>query len=618
MGSNASIHNLRKAPFVLLYDNGPTNITDGHEKTSLLFTNPSEILIAKTFEEVDCVLSRIDKLVAQGHHVAGYIAYEVAAAFEVKVSAAITKLPDEALIWMMVCDAPFQLSSQQVSDLIHESNTGTERHAQINMSVPSKDIESYTASIEKILSYIQAGDVYQINYTFTNEIKVTGDILALYNQLRNSQPVAYGAYINTGEYNILSFSPELFVERKEGMLTSRPMKGTIARGKTILEDQANINFLKTDPKSKAENLMIVDLIRNDMSKIAQPSSVSVDHLYAVETYRTVLQMTSTVSAKADEGLTPSKILRAMFPCGSVTGAPKIRAMEIISELETEPRGVYCGAIGHFSAGNDWAFNVPIRTMILDNSGMGRLHLGSGVVADSDPRTEYDECILKGAFIHNDAATFKLIETMLWQASSAAIPLLDLHLGRLKQSALYFQFPYNRDKISAQLSLHMDALSEKTHDQRLRLLLDNKGNVSISSIDAPSPPIETPSICFNAAATNSDDIFLFHKTTRRHLYNSVHKAATKAGYIDAIFMNEKGEVTEGAISNLVIKLDGQLITPSISCGLLNGVGRQKLCQDNDVVEMSVTKEMVLKSEAVFILNSLRGLTSVNVIDYRLKI
>ncbi|NVJ99450.1 MAG: aminodeoxychorismate synthase component I [Alphaproteobacteria bacterium] len=600
---------LRNAPLVLLDDSRPPH----RAGRSLLFHSPEAIISAHKLEDVQPALEQMDQAVADGLHVAGWIAYECAAYFEPRLAPLITELPEEPLIWMIATRHREAIQSQALVDAFQQAQHGNFHYSGLTIGQSAVSKDDYLAALEQIHRYIQAGDVYQINHTFPIPCTLKGDSLALYEELRASQPVPYGAYIDTGTaegFKVLSLSPELFVRREGDQLMGKPMKGTAPRGLTAQDDKAAASALQTDEKSRAENLMIVDLIRNDLSRIASPGSVSVPYLYEVESYPTLLQMTSTVSAQAPQDLSPSRLLKALFPCGSVTGAPKVRAMEVIQELEQAPRGVYCGAIGHFSRGAqgkaDWSLNVPIRTLVLDGTGNGRLSVGSGVVADSDATGEYEECLLKARFAKSRHDVFSLIETLKLD-SDKRYHMLDLHLARLAESAAYFDFSYNEAEILAMLDEHASAF-DTSEIRRVRLLLAQSGAITISSTALPAASETTVRVCIANDVLPRDNVFLRHKTTNRQRYDGAFAKGQKAGFDDILFFNDRGELTEGAISNVFLVKDGKWFTPALECGLLPGVLRTHLLKTHSpaITEKILTRSDLLAADELYIGNSLRGL------------
>jgi para-aminobenzoate synthetase/4-amino-4-deoxychorismate lyase len=630
----------RHSPFVLLDDNRPLC----EPNRSMLFYDAEHIIEINSISEVSEALIKLDQLTTEGYYLAGWIAYECAYALEEKLQPPLySNKAREPLIWMMATKNRKILSPGQVEAFLHVSERGNLRQA--NISTPELKVtkNEYTAAINQIKNYILSGDVYQVNYTMPVSFTLSGDPLALYRDLRNSQPVTYGAYINTGSHQILSRSPELFIEKNRKTLTAKPMKGTAQRGLSCTDDISRAHTLHTDTKSRAENLMIVDLLRNDLSRIADAGSVKVEKLFDIETYLTLHQMTSTISASSHNALKVSDMLRAIFPCGSITGAPKIRAMEIIAEIEKEARGVYCGAIGYISPSYnslmdkkkpselDWTFNVPIRTLVIENSDVdkyngipnykGRFHIGSGIIADSNSTDEYAECLLKANFITFPRSNHSLIET--FRLHNGEYLFKSAHLDRMAESAAYFGYVYDRTLIDQQLSEHCLSLKCDTHDYRVRLLLDRYGSASITSTVinhqsvitsisalADMPQIKTlPSVIFAKQTVHSKDTYLFHKTTNRAQYNGGYRNALNEGHIDMIYTNESGHVTEGAIHNIFLHLYGEWITPTQSSGLLDGVLRRHLLDTNQVTEKTIYLDDVLAANKIALGNSVRGLSLV---------
>lgn len=402
---------------VLLHDNlagGP----------SLLFEAPERVLETDALGEVAPLLAEAERLSAEGRHLAGFIAYEAGFAFEERLAALMPEHVGVPLVWLGVYHAPRVLSAEEARAFV--GRHAGDAPAAVEDLVPDTDEAEYAEAFARMMEWIRAGDVYQVNLTFRARFRLAGDPVALYRDLARKQPVAHGALINTGRHHVLSLSPELFVENRSGRLAARPMKGTIARGVTPDEDAALARHLAADEKSRAENLMIVDLLRNDLGRIARMGSVAVPDLFRVEPYRGLHQMTSTVTAEIAEGTGFAAAMAALFPCGSVTGAPKIRAMEIIQAVERGPRGVYCGAIGHVESSGDFRFNVAIRTALIHTDGRGEIGIGGGVVADSGMRAEYDEALLKLAFLGEPYRPLGLIETLLWEPGTG-FALLDRHL-----------------------------------------------------------------------------------------------------------------------------------------------------------------------------------------------
>ncbi|HET8609922.1 MAG TPA: aminodeoxychorismate synthase component I, partial [Burkholderiales bacterium] len=482
---------------------------------------------------------------------------------------------------------------------------------------PNVSRERYAACMQRIHDYIDAGDVYQINFTLKLLFDYFGDPLALYGALRARQPVAYGAFIRLPDHSaVLSFSPELFFRRDaaSGTIIAKPMKGTAKRGVNPEEDAFRGAALAQDAKNRAENVMIVDLLRNDLGRIARPGSVQVERLFEIEPYPTLLQMTSTIRAQVDSDRTPADLLRALFPCGSITGAPKVRAMEIINELEGAPRGLYTGAIGHFAPDADVVCNVVIRTLVLDGHGHGEMGVGGGIVYDSDADDEYAECLLKASFLSEHDPGFALIETLRCEPQHG-YQRLDAHLMRVAVSAAYLGFACDRAAIVLALETHRRGF-DPAGAHRVRLTLDKRGRIEITSAPlAATADTQPQPIIVSPHRTRAGDPLLRHKTTARALYNAELARAQRAGCFDALFANERGEVAEGARSNVFVKLDGRWYTPPVSCGLLPGVMRAAVLADPafGATERVITLDELDSAQALILTNSVRGSVPARIVE-----
>jgi len=480
-----------------------------------------------------------------------------------------------------------------------------QRAAGIADLLPTVSASRHAQQVRQIRAWIADGDCYQINLTFPMTCRVFGNPLALYQRLRARQPVRYGGYVTVGAETILSFSPELFFQRQGDHVLMRPMKGTAARGRTADEDEAQRAALVSSPKERAENIMIVDLLRNDLGRLAQPGKVRVLALCETEAYPTLWQMVSTVSAELP-GACLGDLFRALFPCGSITGAPKIRAMQRITELEHEPRGLYTGALGWLAPGGDCRFNVAIRTLELGPHGHARMGVGSGIVADADATSEYAECLLKARFLIDSDPGFELFETLRLEAGR--YPLLHLHLDRLQASAASLGFTCVLPRLSAALAA--DATAHPAGVFRVRLLLRHDGShaTSVSPL-ADNEPAELTAV-FSGETVSADDYLLRHKTTARSRYDRTLAAlADRPAVFDAIFCNERGEVCEGARSNVFVAHGGLLLTPPLSCGLLPGVLRRHLLESGLAVEQILHRADLQQTTRLYLGNALRGLVPV---------
>lgn len=576
---------------VLLHDNSPA------AGRSLLFEEPERVLTTRDPGFVPALLEEAETALADGWHVAGYLGYELGLSFEERLAALLPPLNVRPLLWLGVYPAPEILDRASTAEWLAAHVKGAP--ARVDEIAFSMSRAEYEAAFTRVMDYIRAGDVYQVNLTMLARFRLGGDPVALYRDLCRKQPVSHGALIETGAETILSLSPELFIERRGRKLTTRPMKGTIRRGRNAGEDMALMRELRADEKSRAENLMIVDLLRNDLGRVAEIGSVEVERLFDIETYKTLHQMTSTVSATLRKDTSFGSILHALFPCGSVTGAPKIRAMQIINEVESGPRGLYCGSIGYAAPNGDFSFNVAIRTAVVGKDGRGEIGIGGGVVADSRLEGEYDEALLKLRFFREPHAPLGLIETMLWD--ERGFYLLDRHLERLETSAAFFEIPFRRRAVAAALD---KAVRSLLPPQRVRLVLSEDGDVEVTAADLV--PTSRFRFIIATGRVSSSDPLLFHKTTQRALYDSALAEAKSAGADEAILVNERGELTEGSFTNIFIEKDGTLLTPALSSGLLPGTLRAELLATGKAEERVLTIDDLDAADRIFFGNSLRGL------------
>lgn len=588
---------------VLLHDNR----SEGGR--SLLFARPVEILEAFTKTRALAALGRIEAARGEGLWAAGYFAYELGFAFEERLGAFLFEPSATPLLWLGLYDEPRQFDSNEARRFIEDAaGGGSVRVADLRCGI---DFAAYERAFNAIKAYVEAGDAYQVNLTFKARFRLEGDPMALYRDLAVSQPVAFGALIAAGDTTILSRSPELFVENRRGLLAMRPMKGTLARGRTLDEDEAGRHALRNDPKNRAENLMIVDLLRNDLGRIAEIGSVSVADLYSVETFRSLHQLTSGITARLRPGLTIADILRAVFPSGSITGAPKIRAMEIIEELEAGPRGPYTGAIGYLAPSGDFSFSVAIRTAVIGPDGMGEIGVGGGIVADSELKSEYEEALLKLKFFTDPAPPVALIETLLWKEETG-FWLLERHLARLAASARYFGIPLADGAAAAALSGAATRFGEAP--MRVRLLLDEVDGLSVTATPLPAGPPAEVKFMLASEPVDSADPRLFHKTTNRaFLDESRKRAAERHGVDEVVFLNQRGELTEGSIMSLFVSQNGTLMTPALSCGLLPGTLRAELLTTGEAREAVLRPADLAGAEGIFLGNSVRGLVPARQVD-----
>lgn len=569
---------------------------------STLFENPIRIIRADAPQDVELALKALNEGVQSGLHAAGFFSYELGYVLEPKLAALIPAKLTMPLLWFGLYARPREMTGADVQAWLTAEAIG---NAFLGALAHTWDSTTYLARFEEVQKNIRDGDIYQLNLTFKAKFNLKGSPLALYRDLRLKQRVAYGGLVDTGDATILSASPELFIDLDDRTIATRPMKGTAPRAGTQHGDEDVKRALSADVKSRAENLMIVDLMRNDLGRIAELGSVNVTDLFTVETFKTLHQMTSGVQAQLKRGVGIVDLLRAIFPPGSITGAPKIRAMELIRELETDPRGVYCGAIGRISPDGKALFNVAIRTAVIDRQGRGEMGIGSGVVADSQGGKEYAECLLKMKFLTDPVRRFELIETMLYEPGQG-VWLFDRHLQRLSSSASYFGFAYN--EASAKRAIN-DAVADKSGERlRVRLVLDEDGAISVAATPQPkADPDAVMRYVVSDTRLNSADLFLYHKTTRRELYDREWKHfAETLGADEVIYLNERGELAEGSRTTIFIERNAVFETPELKTGLLPGTFREQLIAEGRAVERSLTMADLNQADAIYLGNSVRGL------------
>ena len=601
-----------------------TSRVTAEESRSYFFHQPIAYLACHAQDDPAQFFRQAEDLLAQGLYLAGWLNYEFGYLLEPCLAKQIHPAPEKPLARLGVFRAPliFDHGSGELRNGAWPDPPATQAATDYCLANlrPNLSQTDYTAALAKIKGYIESGDTYQVNFTLKLLFDFAGSPEALYQALRRNQSVSFGAYLRAGGQRILSFSPELFFKRSGEQCLVRPMKGTIQRGPYPAEDERLIRFLQGDEKNRSENVMIVDLLRNDLGRICTPGTVTTRSLFDIETYETLHQMTSTITGRLPLATTTEALFKALFPCGSVTGAPKIRTMEIIRELESGPRGVYTGAIGFIAPSGEATFNVPIRTIEL-NGGKGEMGIGSGIIHESDPEQEWRECLLKGCFLSNPAPAFSLIETLLWQPGSGYW-LLSEHLERLAASAAYFRYPFHRPELMARLDRL--ALDFAASPMRVRLTLTKNGRPELEATPCEAPAAiswpmpkaaqtELPRVLFSSQATDPSSPWLFHKTTLRELYDTERQRAMAAGFYEVLFANTRGEVTEGSITNIFALKEGTLLTPSMECGLLPGVFRRHLLEHTALVvrEAILTRRDLAEAEALFVGNSVRGLVQIRI-------
>ena len=582
-----------KKPFVFL----ETANFDKDNVSSFLFKDFSRIITLSCKDKVNNFFKEAEACLKQGLWLCGFFSYELGyylepALYHLK---ARNNFP---LAWLAVCKEPDKIIPRGYNRTYARKEPA--KNFRIKNIKPNISYPQYAKAIRRIKTYLGNGTNYQTNFTFKIKFSFSGDALSFYLALRSQQPTSYMALINTGDYFIISLSPELFFRKEGNRITTKPMKGTFIRGVDLSQDRVNEKKLTTDKKIMAENLMIVDLLRNDLSRVAK--KVWVPQLFSAEKYKTLYQMTSTVSARLKNNAGMREIFSSLFPSGSVTGAPKIRTMEIIKELEKEPRNIYTGAIGYISA-DKTCFNVAIRTVKL-SANKGELGIGGGIVYDSNAKKEYEEALLKAKFLTQGAERFSLIETILYDARFG-YQLIDLHLNRLEKSCEYFSINLDVKKLKEELAVLSKKLKTAGGKFKIRILTDFEGNFEIekSPLDEPDLPA---AIKISKQKTDPENPFLYHKTTRRKLYEEELKKSRKEGLFEVIFFNKHGELTEGSITNVFVLKNNILYTPPVKCGLLPGVFRQHLLKTGAAREKVLYRKDLNEAQKIYIANSVRGL------------
>jgi para-aminobenzoate synthetase / 4-amino-4-deoxychorismate lyase len=565
--------------------------------TSFRLIGPVGVVEARRPQEVAGVIAAAEAATQRGLWAGGFVAYEAAPGLDPAL-AVRTRDPDDPfadlpLAWFALFEGREPTALPEPRD---DGRAGTAAAAWR----PSVDRGRYDAAIAAIRSHIAAGDTYQVNHTLRLRSTVTGDDRGLYRDMCFAQRGAYAAYLNAGRYRICSASPELFFELNEGRLTTRPMKGTAPRGRWPAEDEQIAEKLEASVKDRAENAMIVDLLRNDLGRVSRPGSVRWSEVFAAERYETVWQLTSTVAAQLEAGAGLRDVFAALFPSGSVTGAPKVRSMEIIAGLEDSPRGVYCGAVGVLAPpGHEPAarFNVAIRTVTVDaDSGAAEYGVGGGITWDSRAGAEYEETVAKARILTSRRPRFELLETLLHEPGSG-LRRLERHLERLRGSALYFGFHYDDAAVRDALSRVVATVPDRP--ARVRLLLDRAGRITTGAVPLPSRT-EPVRLAIDDVPVDPADVLLFHKTSRRERYEEARARHPDAD--DVLLVNTRGEVTESTIANIVVLLDGRWVTPPLDAGVLPGTERAALLAEGTIEEAGLRPQDLAGADELRLVNA----------------
>ena len=589
----------------------------------LIFRQPIEVISARRLEDVAPALARVEAAALEGRWAAGFVSYEAAPAFDPAFRVKESGPPP--LLWFGIFERPERPEKPDQEDAPFD--LGPWR--------PDVDGREYHRCIGVIRDGIRDGAVYQVNYTLRLRAPFAGDPLGLHRRLCAAQGSSYSAYLDLGRFAVLSASPELFFERNGSTITCRPMKGTARRGRWKEEDEEASASLLVSEKDRAENAMIVDLVRNDLGRISEIGSVQARDVFKLETYRTVHQMTSTIESTVRKGSTLLDLFRSVFPCGSVTGTPKIASTGFIKDLERAPRGVYCGAVGYVEPGGDCVFNVPIRTVVVNREqGQAEYGVGGGITWDSSPDEEYAEVLAKAEILRAEWPAFSLLETF---RSDGANPVrLSAHLERMEASAVYFGFWFSASEVKSSIertlaeagNAHTQTAGSGIDSWRIRALSDEHGRVSVevSPCDPPDStarlretpgPAEAPEslaphpVGFASRPVSSGDPFLFHKTTHRAVYES--RAAEHPDLFDVLLVNEDGYVTEFTRGNVVVEIDGWEWTPPRGCGLLAGIFRGELLAECRIQERLLTPAQVRGAPRLWLINSIREWVEVRLVE-----
>ena len=549
----------------------------------LIFSDPVRELVANSASDVQDVIHKVERAIAKGGHCVGWVTYEAAPAFD---KALHPRSGDQPYAWFRE-----YRSRECIDSLPLPSGAFSLKRERVALTRAQ-----YSSRIRETKRYLKEGATYQVNFTFPIEYSFAGDPFDLFCQLQLNQQSKHSLFIDSGDTVVCSVSPELFFTMRGRDLVSRPMKGTASRRPDTERDIAEEESLKKSGKNAAENVMIVDMIRNDLGRICDPSSVRVKSLFDLERFPTVFQATSTVCGKTSAGLW--EIFSALFPCASVTGAPKVETMKIIRGLEPGPRGIYTGAIGYASADQS-AFNVGIRTLVIDKSGKAKYGVGSGIVWESDADQEYDECLAKAEVLATRIPPFELLETMLWVEEAGYI-LLDEHMARLSASARYFGYRCGIASIRRSLEKRAQAFHGRT---MVRLRVKASGQATITAKPLQRKDDAAWHVAVAAARADNADRFLYHKTTYRDFYDAI--LASRPDLDDLLILNSSGELTESCKANVVVVIGGQHYTPPIQCGVLAGTYREAMLRSGELHERILRRSDLMRADEVYLINSVRG-------------
>lgn len=562
--------------------------SDPSGQTWLHAAQPDKILIAKERAEVVPLLEEVDRATQAGYYAVGYISYGAAPALNPYLTSHQNE-PGTPYAWFALYKIVLRKSTATVKSASPYA---------LKPLKPSCSSPAYLEAIQAIKTHIEKGETYQVNYSMPMHAEFKGCSETFFKQLLRASHCRHAAYLNMGDMEVCSASPELFYFKKDDRIVMRPMKGTAPRGTHLDHDRSLAEQLQNSPKNRAENIMIVDMIRNDLGKIAQPCSIRAERLFQIETYPTLFQMTSEVSAQSTAPLL--EVMQALFPCASITGAPKKQTMEIIQQLEPDPRNIYTGAIGYITPHGETAFSVAIRTATLSNAtGQMAYHVGSGIVWDSDPEEELEECKIKARVITRPPRpTPTLLETLYWSIADGYF-LKKEHLARLRNAAAYFNYPLLISDADHALE---KAITSKITAQRVRLLVEPDGSCRVETADLANEGRNIWTVCPASRPIHSENPLLYNKTTDRSIYERFLKE--NEGVDDVLLYNEKDEWTESTKANIAFRFGKRWVTPPVSCGLLNGTFRQHLIESGELVEQVVPLSQLFEADEVMLINSVR--------------
>lgn len=571
----------KKKPFLYF------NFIDHSGKLNpLQFSNPIQILTAQTIDEIIPCMEIVQQAVNKGLYAAGYISYEAAPAFDEELP--VKKGNVMPLLWFGIFNKPIHQKLQHIN----------QNDMYIKEWISNVLVEDYNKNFNHIQHSIKSNQTKQVNYTIPFEAQFSGNPLSLYKQLEDAQSSNYTAYLDIGDFSIISASPELFFQLKDRKITTKPMKGTIGRGLTYQDDRQFAKQLKNSKKDQTENRLIIELMRNELEEIALPGTINVPKLYTIEKYPTVYQMTSTITAQIEENIGLIDIFKALFPCGSITGIPKRDTMDIITRLETTPREVYCGAIGYITPHHKAIFNVPIRTVLIDKkSGVAQYGAGGAITNDSKKENEYEEILIKTRLLTKKQKSFQLLES--FGLVNGQYLFFKQHMKRLKESASYFDFILHLDKI--QKNLIDLAHNHKQGKWKVRLLVNKNGNHSIDT-EKLIPHTGELAVKLANKPIDKNDLFLYHKTTHRSIYetNRIYNDEV----FDTLLWNKNGEITEFTMGNIIVELNNKLYTPPVQSGLLAGTFREYLLAEGKIIERKILKNELDLCDNIWFINSVR--------------